>query len=122
MFMVERTYHISVDEMGVFLRDLEEVMEPYTTHCQRYLLLLERLNERCYVVSSTGIQTIMQSVAIFPDLRDACVKTLDGFSDLADTQAQLFEVAQDINNDIAKIQKGYAALLKTLVESCESAE
>lgn len=122
MFMVERTYHISIDEMMVFLRNLEDVMEPYATHCQRYLLLLERLNEKCFVVSSTGVQTIMQSVAMFPDLRDACVKTLDGFSDLADTQAQLLEVAQDINNDIAKIQKDYAALLKTLMVSCESAE
>ena len=122
MFMVERTYHLSIDEMMVFLRGLEDIMEPYETHCQRYLLLMERLNEKCFAVSSTGIQTIMQSVAIFPDLRDACVETLNGFSDLAETQTQLLEAAQEINNDIATIQKGYMALLRALMDSCESAD
>lgn len=122
MFMVERTYHLSGDEMTAFLSNLEDIMEPYATHCRRYLLLMEKVNERCFTVSSTGIRTIMQSVAMFPDLRVACVETLDGFSDLAETQAQLLEVAQEINNDIATIQQGYTDLLRALMDSCKSAD
>ena len=117
MFMSERTYHLSIKEMTVFLHGLEEVMSPFKTHVQRYLLLLEKMNEKCFVVSSTGMQAIMQSVAIFPDLSEACVKTLEGFSDLSETQAQVLEAAQDINNDIAEINEGYTSLLRQLIES-----
>ena len=119
--MVKRTYHISIDEMMVFLSSLEDVMEPYTTHCNRFLQLIEKMNEKCFAVSTTGIQTTMQSVAMFPDLRNACEKTMGGFADLADIQTQVCETASDINNDIAGIQKSYIALLKTLMESCASA-
>lgn len=122
MFMVERTYHLSIDGMMVFLRGLEDIMEPYETHCNRFLQLIEKMNEKCFEVSTTGIQTTMQSVAMFPDLRNACAKTMSGFADLAEIQAQVCETASDINNDIARMQKGYIALLKTLIEPCESAD
>jgi L-2-hydroxyglutarate oxidase LhgO len=119
MFMPGRTYHISRDEMMVFLKVLEEIMEPYETHCQRYLLLLEKNNERCYSVSTAGILAIMKSVAMFPDLREDCEKTLKGFADLADIQVEILEAAKDINSDIAHIQTSFINLLKTLAESCE---
>ena len=119
--MVERTYRLSDDEMMIFLSGLEDIMEPYTTHCHRFLQLIEKMNEKCFAISTTGIQTTMQSVAMFPDLRNACAKTMSGFADLADIQAQVCEAASDINNDIARIQKGYIALLKTLMP-CESAD
>ena len=122
MFVAERTYRLSGDEMMVFLRGLEDVMEPYKTHCNRFLQLIEKMNEKCFAVSTTGIQITMQSVAMFPDLRNACAKTMGGFADLADIQAQVCETASDINNDIARMQKGYIALLETLIEPCESAD
>ena len=122
MFMPDQTYHLSADEMTVFLKGLEDTMEPYSTHCHRYLLLMEKMNKRCFAVSSTGIQTIMQSVGMFPDLSKACEDTLHGFADLTEIQAELLEVAQDINNDIAQIQREYINLLKSLNGSCEKAE
>lgn len=120
--MVERTYHISDDGMTAFIETLESIMEPYETHCRRYLLLLEKMNEQCFSVSAKGVQIVMQSVAMFPDMRDVCQKTLDGFADTAETQAQLYEVVQDIHKDIATIHKEYMNLLKNLMESCKSAD
>lgn len=108
--------------MTAFIKTLEDIMEPYETHCRRYLLLLEKVNEQCYSVSSKGVRVVMQSVAMFPDLRDVCEKTLNGFADIADTQTQLFEAAQDINKDVANVHAGYINLLKTLAESCEKDE
>lgn len=119
MFMSGRTYHISSNEMTVFLKALEEVMEPYETHCQRYLLLMGKLNERSYSVSTSGIMAIMKAVAIFPDLREDCEKTLAGFADLADIQGEIIEATQEINQDIAHIQTSFIELLKTLAETCE---
>jgi len=120
--MVERTYHISDDGVTAFIETLANIMEPYETHCRRYLLLLERMNEQCFSVSTKGVQIVMQTVAMFPDMRDVCQKTLDSFADLAETQAQLYEVVEDIHKDIATIHQGYMSLLKSLMVSCESAD
>jgi len=120
--MVERTYHISDDGMTAFTETLENIMEPFETHCRRYLLLLEKMNEQCFSVSAKGVQIVMQTVAMFPDMRDACQKTLNGFGDISETQAQLYEAIQDIHKDIATIHEGYMNLLKSLVESCESVD
>ena len=117
--MTDRTYHISIDEMTVFLKALEGIMEPYETHCQRYLLLLEKVNERCFSVSTSGILAIMKTVAIFPDLHKDCEKTLNGFAELADIQGEIFDAAKVINNDIAYIQTSFINLLQALAESCK---
>lgn len=119
MFMDGRTYHISSNEMTVFLKTLEEVMEPYETHCQRYILLMGKLNERSYSVSTAGIMAIMKTVAIFPDLREDCEKTLTGFADLADIQVEIIETTQEINQDIVHIQTAFIQLMKTLAETCK---
>lgn len=120
--MVERTYHLSDDGMIAFTETLESIMEPFETHCRRYLLLLEKMNERCFSVSAKGVQIVMQSVAMFPDMRDACQKTLNGFADITETQDQLFEAIKDIHKDIGTVHEGYMNLLKSLMESCESVD
>lgn len=120
--MVERTYHLSDDGMTAFTGTLESIMEPFETHCRRYLLLLEKMNRQCFSVSAKGIQIVMQAVAMFPDMRDACQKSLNGFADITETQAQLYEAIQDIHKDIATVHERYMNLLKSLMESCESVD
>ena len=114
MSMTDRTYHLSVDEMQAFIVTLEGFMAPFKSHTSRFLLLLEKMNEKCFKVSSIGIQTTLQSVGIFPDLRDACMESLEGFAALCEIQEQICETTGDINSDIMKIYAGYIELLKTL--------
>ena len=118
--MVDRTYHLLHTEMGEFTEGLESIMEPYKTHSTRYLSLLEKMNAKCYTISSTGIRTILTSVAMFPDLAATCQEILDGFADLADIQGELLETVRDINSDIHDIQMNYAKLLRTIMDSCEA--
>lgn len=117
MSMTEEAYHLSLKEMAMFIKELELAMGPFKTHSTRFINLLERLNEKCFKVSSTGIQTTLQTVGMFPDLQETLVETLDGFSDLAEIQGDLLETAGDMSNDIASIYSGYTSLLRKMIES-----
>ena len=117
MSMTEEAYHLSLKEMALFIKELEHFMEPFKTHSTRFTNLLEKLNEKCFKVSSTGIQTTLQTVAMFPDLRDSLMETMDGFADMAEIQGDLLETAGDLSKDFAVFILAYTSLLRKMIES-----